>query len=48
MPKFNEFQRAAIRAYPNDHFKYLLEIPKPTHVISATVCSSSSSASWTI
>ena len=25
MPKFNEFQRVAIRAYPNDHFQYLLE-----------------------
>ena len=25
MTKFNEFQRVAIRAYPNDHFKYLLE-----------------------
>jgi hypothetical protein len=25
MPKFNEFQKAAIRAYPNDHFQYLLE-----------------------
>ena len=25
MPKFNEFQKAAIRAYPNDDFKYLLE-----------------------
>jgi hypothetical protein len=25
MPKFNEFQKAAIRAYPNDEAKYLLE-----------------------
>ena len=46
MPKFNEFQRVAIRAYPNDHFKYLLEEDEAdTHVILATVCSSSSSAS---
>jgi hypothetical protein len=25
MTKFNEFQKAAIRAYPNDEAKYLLE-----------------------
>ena len=25
MSKFNEFQKAAIRAYPNDEAKYLLE-----------------------
>jgi len=25
MPKFNEFQEAAILAYPNDDFRYLLE-----------------------
>ena len=29
MPKFNEFQKAAIRAYPNDDFKYLLEENEP-------------------
>ena len=29
MPKFNEFQKAAIRAYPNDDFKHLLEENEP-------------------